>query len=182
MQHLKDLILAPWPWYVSGPAIGLMVPLLLWFTGKRLGISSSFHHLCAIPLKGSKIAFFRDHDWKKESWNLFFVAGLVIGGYLATTFLSRTVPLFMPDGSLQATLQSLSLPVKMNFSTAWGAVLLGFGGVLVGFGTRWANGCTSGHAITGLSNLEKSGLVAVIGFFVGGLAAAAVAYLVTHSS
>ncbi|MBN8218283.1 MAG: YeeE/YedE family protein [Spirochaetes bacterium] len=177
MNNIKDFILAPWPWYVAGPAIGLSVPLLLLLTGKRLGVSSSFHHLCAIPLGKSSIPFFRDHDWKKEAWNLFFVAGLAAGGYLAANFLSNQSYAFLPDGSLAASLASVGLPVKFDFSTAGGAVLLFGGGIFVGFGTRWANGCTSGHAITGLSNLEKSGLVAVIGFFVGGLAAAGVARL-----
>jgi hypothetical protein len=180
MNSLKDFILAPWPWYIAGPAIGLCVPLLLILTGKRLGISSSFHHLCAIPLGKSSIPFFRDHDWKKEAWNLFFVAGLIAGGFIAVRFLSNQTYAFLPDGSLGALLAGVDLPVKFNFSTAGGAVLLFAGGIFVGFGTRWANGCTSGHAITGLSNLEKSGLVAVIGFFVGGLAAAGVALFITR--
>ena len=50
-----------------------------------------------------------------------------------------------------------------------GLILLIIGGLLVGFGTRYAGGCTSGHAITGLSSLQKPSLIAVIGFFIGGL-------------
>jgi uncharacterized membrane protein YedE/YeeE len=146
----------PWPWFVSGPLIGLTVPLLLLIGGKNLGISSSFRHICAALLPNTRVAYLRAYDWRKESWNLFFAAGLVLGGFIATRFLSRDPgPLLPPDIH--------NLP---------GALRLLGGGFLIGFGTRYAAGCTSGHSIMGLSNLQKSSLAATLAFFAGGLTAA----------
>ena len=150
-------VLQPWPWYVAGPLIGLTVPLMLFFGGKNLGISSSFRHLCAAVLpKGP--AYLREYGWRSEAWNLFFVAGLVAGGFVATRLLSASpAPLLPPSAH-----------------TVTGALRLLGGGILIGFGTRWAQGCTSGHAIMGLSNLQKASLIATASFFAGGLAAALV--------
>ncbi len=151
-----EAILNPWPWYVSGPLIGLTVPLLLLVGGKNLGISSSFRHICAAVLPGTKLKYLREYDWRKESWNLFFVAGLALGGFAATRLLSAKVtPLLPPE-----------------IHTFAGALQLLGGGFLVGFGTRYAMGCTSGHSIMGLSNLQKASLVATLAFFAGGLTAA----------
>ncbi|MEO6095567.1 MAG: YeeE/YedE thiosulfate transporter family protein [Fibrobacteria bacterium] len=153
---MQDAIFQPWPWYVSGPLIGLVVPMLLLFGGRSLGISSSFRHICAAVLPKSGLAYLRDYDWKASAWNLFFVAGLVLGGAIATFLLSsHPAPLLPPSvHSVPGTLR-----------------LLG-GGVLIGFGTRYAAGCTSGHSIMGLSNLQKASLVATLAFFAGGLSAA----------
>ena len=76
---MVELLSKPWPWYVSGPLIGLMVPLLLLFANKSFGISSSLRHICAACFPG-KIEYF-DYNWKREAWNLFFVAGIVVGGF-----------------------------------------------------------------------------------------------------
>jgi uncharacterized membrane protein YedE/YeeE len=149
-------VLEPWPWYVSGPLIGLAVPLLLLFGGRNLGVSSSFRHLCAVILPKSPLAEFREYDWRKESWNLLFVAGMAAGAFAAVRLLS-TGPIRL-------------LPPEAH-SLSGGLRLLG-GGILIGFGTRWASGCTSGHSIMGLSNLQKASLVATLSFFAGGLAAA----------
>lgn len=149
-------VLEPWPWYVAGPLIGLTVPLMLFFGGKNLGISSSFRHLCAALLPRTRLAYLRGYDWRKESWNLFFIAGLALGGFVATRFLTGApAPLLPPE-----------------IHTVTGALRLVAGGILIGFGTRWAAGCTSGHAIMGLSNLQKASLAATLSFFAGGLAAA----------
>jgi uncharacterized membrane protein YedE/YeeE len=175
---MLDLIKQPWPWYISGPLIGLMVPLLLLLGNKPFGLSSSFKHLCAIctPVK---VDFF-DYDWKKDIWNLVLVSGIVLGGFLATAFLRS------PDYHVEiteATVDQLKALGLNNFSGmepielfSWGSLftLRGFifiviGGFLVGFGTRYANGCTSGHAIMGLSIMNWPSVIAVIGFFVGGL-------------
>lgn len=149
-------LMQPWPWYVSGPLIGLTIPLMLLIGGKNLGISSSFRHLCAALLPKSGLAYLKGYDWRKESWNLFFAAGLVLGGFLATHFLTaQPQPLLPPE-----------------IHTLPGALRLLAGGFLIGFGTRYAAGCTSGHSIMGLSNLQKASLAATLAFFAGGLTAA----------
>ncbi len=151
----------PWPWYISGPLIGLAIPLMLLFGGKNLGISSSFRHICAAVLPKTSIEYLRNYNWRQESWNLFFVAGLVLGGFVATRFLSdNPVPLLPPEIH--------NLP---------GALKLIGGGFLIGFGTRYAAGCTSGHSIMGLSNFQKASLVATMAFFAGGLTGALGHYL-----
>jgi uncharacterized membrane protein YedE/YeeE len=169
----------PWPWYVAGPVIGLIVPLLLLGAGKRFGISSSFRHLCAAALP-TRLEFFR-YDWRKEGgWNLVFVLGIALGGWIGAQLLSTPGAAVEASAALRADLAGLGLaepqglmPAQLASWTALatprGFITLVVGGLLVGFGARWAGGCTSGHAITGLANLELPSLAAVLGFFAGGL-------------
>lgn len=166
----------PWPWYVAGPIIGLMVPVLLLIGNKRLGISSSLRHICAacLPLR---IPFFQ-YEWKKEIWNLFFVAGVLIGGYIAAAFLSSPAPVQVNERLLAELQQygitdhSTLVPTDIfnwpALLTIKGFLLMVAGGFLVGFGTRYAGGCTSGHSIMGLSNLQLSSLIATCCFMAGG--------------
>ena len=147
-------ILEPWPWYVSGPLIGLTIPLLLLLTGKNLGISSSLRHIGAACAPGSGLPYLGgNYNWRKHTWNLVFVGGVIIGGFIGNFLLSSSPTYFLPAGY-----QSLT-----------GVGLLFGGGILIGFGTRYADGCTSGHTIMGLSLLNWPSLVATIFFFVGGL-------------
>lgn len=166
----------PWPWYIAGPMIGLMVPLLLLIGNKSLGISSSLRHICAACLP-QKIPFFQ-YNWKKEAWNLFFVAGVLIGGYIAATLLASPTPVQVNE-KLLAELHQYGIynhdslvPVDIfnwaGLLTWKGFLLMIAGGFLVGFGTRYAGGCTSGHSIMGLSNLQWSSLVATCCFMAGG--------------
>lgn len=177
---MLEIIKQPWPWYVSGPLIGLMVPLLLIIGNKPFGISSSLKHICAICFP-AKIPFF-NYDWKKEAWNLVFVAGILLGGLLTGMWLSNNEPIKL-DPKLIHELSnygitdfSLLAPGQIfNFSellSPKGFILIVVGGFLVGFGTRYANGCTSGHSIMGLSNLQFSSLVATICFMAGGFVTA----------
>lgn len=172
-----DVITQPWPWYIAGPLIGLMVPLLLLIGNKAFGISSSLRHICAacIPLR---VPFF-DYDWKKESWNLFFVGGILIGGVIAGQFLLSSTAVIV-DERLQEELSTYGIrdysslvPQELfNFqalATMKGFVLMVVGGFLVGFGTRYAGGCTSGHSIMGLSTLQWPSLVATCCFMLGGM-------------
>jgi len=171
-----DLLKAPWPWYVSGPLIGLMVPAMLILTNKKFGISSSFRHICAACIPG-KIPYF-SYQWKKEVWNLFFVAGIVAGGFIAGALLQNPEPVQI-NTRLAAELhgygitqmQSLIPEQLFNWqqlATAKGFIVMVIGGFFVGFGTRYAGGCTSGHSIMGLANLQFSSLVATLCFMAGG--------------
>lgn len=173
---MLELLRKPWPWYVAGPMIGLMVPLLLLIGNKRFGISSSLRHICAACLP-AKVPFFH-YDWKKEVWNLFFVAGIFLGGLLVAQLLHDPQPVQVSP-ALAAELHryginnySEQVPVELfnwtSLLSLKGFILMVVGGFLVGFGTRYAGGCTSGHAIMGLSNLQFPSLVATISFMAGG--------------
>ncbi len=173
---MLELIKQPWPWWVAGIIIGLTVPTLLIIGNKTFGISSSLRHMCAACLP-TKLPFF-NYDWKKEKWNLFFVFGVFLGGLIAAVFLKNDEPLKIADSTKDALIkQGVTdfgdfLPTDIfswkSMLTLRGFVFMVFGGFLVGFGTRYAGGCTSGHAIMGLSNLQWPSLVATISFMVGG--------------
>ncbi|MDQ3488535.1 MAG: YeeE/YedE family protein [Acidobacteriota bacterium] len=172
-------LLEPWPWYVAGPLIGLVVPMLLVLGGKPFGISANLRHMCAAVAPGD-LAFLR-YDWRKEGgWNLLFALGILVGGFVGSQLL-------LPDGytvaiaeSTRADLHALGLrdlsglmPMELfswsALSSLRGILVVVLGGFLVGFGARWAGGCTSGHAISGLATMQLPSLIAVAGFFLGGL-------------
>ena len=175
MESIYD----PWPWYVAGPIIALVMLLLLFF-GKSFGISSNLRTMCSIAGAGKFSDFFR-FDWKQNIWNLVFVVGCMLGGYISHTFLSNTESISLDENTI-VFLRELGIEnpgeqyapealFGLESLQSWNTVLyLILGGILVGFGTRYAGGCTSGHAISGLSNLQVPSLIAVIGFFIGGLA------------
>lgn len=173
-----EYILQPWPWYVSGPLIALVMFILLYF-GRTFGMSSNLRTLCAIGGAGKKVEFFK-FDWKSQRWNLIVVLGAIVGGFIAHHFLSHPIDIDLSQDTIQdlKTLgfenagQSLLPPELFSWDSVFslrGLSILIIGGFLVGFGTRYAGGCTSGHAITGLSSLQLPSLIAVVGFFLGGL-------------
>jgi uncharacterized protein len=173
-----DFILKPWPWYVSGPLITLTMLILVLF-GKTFGMSSNLRTFCAIGGAGKYADFFK-FDWKSQRWNLTVVLGAIIGGFIAVHFLSDGSPIQLNPETV-SDLNSLGfenvgaslLPSEIyswdSILTLKGISILTIAGFLVGFGTRYAGGCTSGHAITGLSNLQLPSLIAVVGFFIGGI-------------
>jgi len=171
-----EWIKQPWPWWVAGPLIGLTVPALLLLGNKHFGISANLRHICAACFPAN-ISFFK-YNWKKEMWNLFFVAGLILGGFIAATWLPHPNPVEVAPALLSELNQygitdhQHQLPSEIfswqGFLTVRGLLMLVVGGFLVGFGTRYAGGCTSGHAIMGLSNLQWPSLVATICFMIGG--------------
>ena len=172
-----NLLVDPWPWYFSGPLFALTMFALL-FIGKKFGMSSNLRTACTIAGAGKNVAFF-DFDWKKERWNLTVVLGVVLGGFIATSLLPETTVTINDEVATQLrTDYQISsngdyMPAELFgadvFSNPYLLTLLLIGGILVGFGARYAGGCTSGHAISGLSNLQLPSLIAVIGFFIGGL-------------
>lgn len=149
-----DLLMQPWPWWLSGILIGLTVPLLYFLTGNGFGISTSYQQLGAVCSPQSQLTYFRNFDRAKNMWTLLFALGIGIGGYISVQLLSANPVPLIPE--------SLMNP--------WGAIRLFAGGCLVGFGARYAGGCTSGHAINGIANLNFPSLVATLFFFVGGIA------------
>lgn len=169
------MIMGPWPWYVGGTIVALVMVALV-FLGKSFGFSSNFRNICSMIGAGKNCSFF-DFNWKSQQWNLLFLVGTVLGGFLSAHYLSNDQIPAISD----TTVSQLK---EMGFESAGTAyapteifgdlsvkniILLAIGGLLIGFGTRYAGGCTSGHAISGLSDLQWPSLVAVMGFFIGGL-------------
>ncbi|MFN4256384.1 MAG: YeeE/YedE family protein [Saprospiraceae bacterium] len=177
---MLDILKHPWHWSVAGLIIGLTVPTLLLLGNKKFGISSSLRHVCAACIPAG-IPFFK-YDWKKEAWNLFFVAGVGLGGFLAAHFLQNPDDLQVAEATRQTLagygitdfsgLMPADLFIWDNLLSLKGLIFFVVGGFLVGFGTRYAGGCTSGHAIMGLSNLQLPSLIATCCFMVGGFLSA----------
>lgn len=171
-----ELLKQPWPWYVSGIVIAAIMVTLLFF-GKSFGFSSNLRTICTMAGAGKKVSFF-DFDWKTQKWNLLFLFGAVIGGLVSSTWLRNDEPLKLATATI-TDLKKLGINFDgqlepgqlfdLQYLSLKNIVLMLAGGLLIGFGSRYAGGCTSGHAITGLANLQMPSLVAVIGFFVGGL-------------
>lgn len=173
-----ETIRQPWPWYIAGVFIGITVPALLLLGNKHFGVSSSLRHICAACFP-SNIPFFL-YDWKKEIWNLFFVAGITLGSFIASQFLVEPFSMRISERTTYE-LEALNIPVDYslmpvsifnfeNIITMRGLFFFIVGGFLVGFGTRYAGGCTSGHSIMGLSTLQWPSLVATLCFMGGGFA------------
>lgn len=177
------LLHQPWHWAFSGSMIAFIMLILLFF-GKSFGMSDTLRAACAVGGAGKKIGFF-NFDWRCQGWNLLFAIGAVLGGFISSVFLSSPEPIAISTETINH-LQQLGIhyptnsseglgyvPAELfNFETLFsikGLLLFVGGGFLVGFGSRYAGGCTSGHAISGLSNLQIPSLIAVVGFFIGGL-------------
>lgn len=171
-----ELLSKPWPWWAAGIIIGLIVPALLILGNKHFGLSANLRHACAACFPAD-VKFFK-YEWKKEIWNFFFVGGIIAGAIIASTLLANPEPVKVAP-ELAAELQTYGItdytgmvPAQLvsweSLFTLRGFLMLVVGGFLVGFGSRYAGGCTSGHAIMGLSDLQWPSLVATIFFMVGG--------------
>lgn len=178
MKDIIDFLSQPWPWWVAGPVISLLMFSLIYF-GNSFGFSANFRNICSILGAGKSCDYF-DFDWKKQVWNLVFAVGAILGGFIASQYLTSDMAIQLSEATV-TELQDFGIenpgadivPMSIfNFEsllTLKGFVFIVLGGFFVGFGTRYAGGCTSGHAISGLSDLQPASLIAVIGFFIGGL-------------
>lgn len=177
-SFIMNVIFQTWPWYISGFLIGAIMLCLIYF-GKTFGMSSNLQSLCSMTGIGKKISYF-DFDWKLQSWNLVVVLGAMLGGFVALHYMSDSSNVAINPNTIEKLAQlGIDAPNgklmpdalfgKQIFESPKSIFILIFGGILIGFGSRYAGGCTSGHAISGLSNLQLPSLKAVIGFFVGGL-------------
>ena len=168
----------PWPWYVAGPSIGLFAPLLLWLGNRSFGVSSTLRDICA-AVYPRRLSHFL-YDWRREGgWNLMFVAGILIGGIVASTVLRDPSPVAISEAT-RASLRALGItdftglaPASLfdwrSLATLRGWIVLAGGGFLVGFGTAYGGGCTSGHGLSGVGDLQRASFVALVFFFVGGI-------------
>lgn len=174
---MREFITQTWSWWFSGTMIAAIMFFLLYF-GQSFGFSSNLRTLCAAAGLGKKTKFF-DFNWKAQTWNLVFLIGAIAGGFIAKQFLSTDVPIEISQATINdlsklgiaapASLQPAELFSLDAILSIKGFLVLAVGGLMVGFGSRYAGGCTSGHAISGLSNLQVPSLIAVVGFFIGGL-------------
>ena len=171
-----EILKQPWPWYVAGIIIGIIVPALLLLGNKHFGISANLRHICAACFPAN-IIFFK-YNWKKEIWNLFFVVGIIIGSVIASQLFANNNPVKINPQLVRElagygiTDNKHLLPKELfsleSLLSVRGLIMLIGGGFLVGFGTRYAGGCTSGHSIMGLSNLQWPSLIATCCFMAGG--------------
>lgn len=178
IKNTMDILTQPMPWYIAGPIIGLTVPILLILGGKMFGVSANLRHACAACNFGN-VEFF-NYDWKEAGWwNLTFLVGSILGGFLGGYVFANPEPIDLAASTI-TDLQALGIndfsglvPADLisweALGTPTGLIVMVLGGFLVGFGARYAGGCTSGHAISGLSDLQLASLMAVVGFFIGGL-------------
>jgi uncharacterized membrane protein YedE/YeeE len=193
-ESIHSVLSAPWPWYAGGPVIGLTLFLLLFF-GKEFGLSANLRVMCAADGAGDYADFF-NFDWQSQGWNLMVALGAMFGGYFAATYFGGDNQAHISQAAIDGLnalagselLHQGNVPIVPGKVTpqsdvadywniySWGSlftlrgliVIVG-GGFLIGFGARYAGGCTSGHAISGIADLQLPSLVAVIFFFVGGL-------------
>ena len=149
----------PLAWYIAGPLLGLMVPLLLILREKQFGISSSYRYLLSfIP---NKIPYF-NYERRADQWQFIFSFGLILSGFAA-------IQLFgISDALIELPRNKYAIQYAELFEMKNGLQFF-FGGILVGFGARYANGCTAGHCIMGVSQFAVSSILATICFFIGGL-------------
>ena len=178
MDGIIEFIQQSWPWWVSGPLISFVMFSLLYY-GKGFGVSTNFKTVCCM-LGSCKVSDFFCFNWKDQIWNLTFIVGVIVGGFISSHYLTPDTTVAISASTI-ADLTAIGisnpgatyLPEEIfGAENVWSLRSLVFligGGFLVGFGTRYANGCTSGHAISGLSNLQWWSLIAVVGFFIGGL-------------
>ena len=184
MASFLEFISQPWHWAVSGAMLTLLMVLML-LAGEKFGVSSSFETVCSMAGAGKKVKLF-DYDWRNQIWLLIFIVGSILGGYIGSTVLQSPEPVQISEATAAYLSQFPDVappmdksgglgfaPEKLftfdNILSLRGFLMMVLGGFFIGFGTRWAQGCTSGHAISGLSNLQLASLIAVIGFFIGGL-------------
>ena len=159
--------LPPLHWALSGAGIAAVTLLLLYVGNRRLGLSSGLDDVCGLALR---TPYFSQASLREgRVWRLPFLVGLLLGGALSVIFAGQPWGVQTSTGMLDTALHLGPLA-----KTGW---MFG-GGVLIGCGTRMANGCTSGHGIFGLSNLEWPSLVATCCFMGSGMLVTTLIYRV----
>lgn len=174
-----EWFITPWPWYVSGPLLGLFVPILLLLGNKQLGLSSSLRAVCAATLPAN-LEFFK-YDWRTSGlWNIALALGILAGAAIVCATIGVPTPaiaeqtrdaLIALDVHRVAGLVPDEVFSWQSLGTFRGAVCVLGGGFLVGFGAAYGGGCTSGHGILGLASLQKASFVALTSIFGAGVLA-----------
>lgn len=180
LVSLTQTLSQPWTWWFSGAAIAVVL-LFANILGKKFGISTSFENACTLAGAGRFSSFFKT-DLKDSFWRFAFAGGIMLGGFIAANFLQADLPIQIAQSTVsELAAMGFEYPTSIaegdgivatnvfNLSNPLGIIMAIVGGFLVGFGARYAKGCTSGHAITGLAHFQLPSLLTVIGFFIGGL-------------
>jgi uncharacterized protein len=158
--------LTPISWALAGAGIAAVTLALLFLLNRRLGISTGFEDLCSLVLQAPY--FRRQTLLGARGWRLPFVAGLLLGGVLSAVL----------GGGWQPTWNLGMLDARLGLGHAGKLAWMFAGGLFIGFGTRMAGGCTSGHGIFGLSNLELPSAVSTASFMAGGIVTTQLLYRV----
>ena len=180
LEGIQKAISQPWHWAFSGFMISVVL-FIMNYLGKSFGVSTTFKVMCSAVGAGKKYSFF-NINMKDEYWRIAFAVGTIFGGFLTFLFFQSPEPVAISEETIthlqvwgihypETTAEGRGLIPEdlFNFSNPGGIILLIVGGFLIGFGSRYAAGCTSGHAITGLAHMQLPSLITVIGFFIGGL-------------
>ena len=163
--------LPPIHWAIAGAGIAAVTLTLMLVASRRLGISTGFEDICSLVLNAPY--FRRASLLSARSWRLPFLAGLVLGGVLSAVL----------AGGWEPTWALGMLDQRIGLGPAGKLAWMFVGGLFIGFGTRLANGCTSGHGIFGMSNLEGASLASTVTFMAVGIATTQCLYrLVFHGA
>ncbi|HSW35038.1 MAG TPA: YeeE/YedE thiosulfate transporter family protein [Candidatus Limnocylindrales bacterium] len=160
MTNLYNFIFVdPWPWWLGGIAIGLLVPVMYYFLNTPLGVSTGYGNLVKMIIPKTKLKWLTSKNFADTlNWRFFFMAGMILGGFFSARSMGFPVTT-MDMGRFTAIVDWPFLSLAVWFFC---------GGLLLGLGARLAGGCTSGHSIHGLANLHISSLIATIFFLLFG--------------
>jgi uncharacterized membrane protein YedE/YeeE len=156
----------PIHWALAGAVVAAVTLTLLFVANRRLGISTSLEDLCSFVLPTPY--FRREAVLSGRTWRMPFAAGLVLGGFISAVL----------GGGWSPTWALGMFDTQIGFGPAGKVAWMFAGGMFIGFGTRLAGGCTSGHSIFGLSNFERSSLLSTLAFMAGGIVTTQLVYRV----
>lgn len=160
-----------WSPYLAGALAGLLIIFSVWFTGKYIGASTTFVRTSGLIEKVftadrvAQMEYFKK-EVPKIDWQWMFVIGIFFGSLISATtsksFRSKAVPPMWEN--------------RFGPGKTKRAIVAFLGGVVAMFGARLADGCPSGHGLSGSLQLAVSGYIALICFFIGGLISARIIY------
>ncbi len=155
----ESIFVNPWPWWVGGLIIGILVPLLYYSENTALGVSTGYGSVIKLLRPRSRLKWLNSKSFEEgPGWRIFFLGGMILGAFISARLGGR--PLLTGEmGIFTATVSWSPLATALFFAV---------GGFFLGLGARIAGGCTSGHSIHGLANLQISSVVATIGFLAAG--------------
>jgi uncharacterized membrane protein YedE/YeeE len=161
-----------WSPYLVGAVIGVLTLLTLTFSKKPVGASSAYASIAGLigkavaPQHTESLRYYQDNK-PAVDWTTVFVLGAIVGAFVAAWTGGELTGRFLPPLWV----------ARFGEDTAGLRTLVAFGGgALMVYGARLAGGCTSGHGISGTLQLAVSSWIAVICFFIGGIAMAMLLY------